>query len=120
MDSLRIFARVDDPSPELYEYLAKKEHVVDPLQCWVDMATARDFEWTDEIREKTAEFGLADEEGEILGTFETLAEAEHAKGRAKVRFELVLDEDEAPKRPKGAKAPAEAPVTEMLSNAGVA
>ena len=57
---LRIVAKVEDPSADFFEYLSKKEKVADPDECWVDLAIPRDFEWSDEIREKTSEFGIAD------------------------------------------------------------
>lgn len=116
--NLRVFARVEDPSAEFFEYVSRKENVESELECWVDLATPRNFEWSDEIREKTAEFGIADEEGEILATFPTLAEAEAQRAKAKVKFSLIFDDDDSPKAPKGAPlAKPASTVTEVLSTA---
>lgn len=113
--NLRIVARIDDPSIELFEYLAKKEGVESPSDTWVDLNIPRDFEWSDEIREKTVEFGIADLEGNILATFGTLREAEEAKGKARISIALQF-EDDAP-APKAGKPVAMDPLTsEILSN----
>lgn len=113
--NLRIVARVDDPSIELFEYLAKKEGVESPSDTWVDLNIPRDFEWSDEIREKTTEFGIADIEGNILATFETLQAAEDAKGKARVT--IGLDFGDAPESVKAGKPVAMDPLTsEILSN----
>jgi hypothetical protein len=114
--NLRVFARVDDPSPEFFEFLSKKEGVTDPLECWVDINTPRDFEWSDEIGEKASEYGVADDEGTILATFPTIELAEQARSKARVKFSLVMDEDEDA-RPRGAKAAPAPTVSEMLSSA---
>ena len=116
--SLRVFARVEDPSDEMFEYLHKKEHVSTPLECWVDLATPRDFEWSDEIREKTVEYGVADETGEILATFETLAEAEKARQTAKVKIALSFGDEDEPAIGHGAPANAEPLRTETDSQTG--
>jgi hypothetical protein len=92
--SLRIVARVDDPSSELFEYLSVKERVDSALECWVDLSTPRDFEWTDEIREKTVEYGIADDEGSILATFPTMADAEAARSKARVKIALAFADDD--------------------------
>jgi len=116
--SLRTFARVDDPSEDLLEYLSVKEGVESALECWVDLATPRDFEWTDEIREKTVEFGLADDDGEVLATFATLEEAEAAKGRVRVKFALEFEDDEPAPRKKGAPKIADPLRTETQTSTG--
>lgn len=110
--NLRIFAHVEDPSSDpdggtgLLDYLVKKEGVMDPSDVWVDIAIARNYEWTEEILEKTTAYGLVDDEGNILAQFDTLPEAETAKSKARAKLKLVfeMDEDEAPaKAPKASK-----------------
>lgn len=116
---LRIVAKVEDPSADFFDYLAKKEKVSDPDECWVDLAIPRDFEWSDEIREKTVEFGIADSEGSILATFETLQEAEDAKGKARIKVALSFEEERVGTRAGKASAKP-AKVSEILSTTGEA
>lgn len=114
--NLRVVARVDDPSPEMFEYLALKEGVESELECWVDLAIPRDFEWSDEIREKTVEFGIADLEGNILAVFPTLHEAEAAKGKARINLALTFEDEDEPKAKAGRPSAKPAKVAEVLSN----
>lgn len=116
--ALRVFARVEDPSDEMFEYLAIKEGVQSQAECWVDLGTPRDFEWSSEIVEKTVEFGLADETGEILATFGTLAEAEKARQGAKLKFAISFGDEDEEERPKGAPAKPEPVQTTMDSKTG--
>lgn len=110
--NLRVVRQLDaDISPALREYLLVKEGSDE----WVDNDIARDFTWTYEIMEKTAGFGVADDEGNILATFDTLEEAESARGRARIQFSLVLDEDAEDAPRAGVSAPVALGLQEALS-----
>lgn len=117
---LRTVARVADPSPEFFEHLVAKENVTDYNECWVDLALPRDFEWSDEIGAKVVEYGIADSEGSILATFGTLAEAEEAKGKARIVTALSFDEDRPAEARAGKGSAKPAKVSEILSTTGEA
>lgn len=116
--NLRVVARVEDPSKELFEYLAIKEGVVDPTECWVDLALPRDFEWSDEIRESAVEFGIADLEGNILATFDTMQKAEEAKGKARISIALSFEDEPVTTAKAGSAKVGGSKVDEFLSTTG--
>lgn len=72
--------------------LAGTEPKVPGFPEWLDNEHPRHSFLSEEIAQRTQEFGIADD-SQILKRFESLAEAEKARDSAKLSFGIELDED---------------------------
>jgi hypothetical protein len=62
---------------------------------YVDIDLPRDMALTYDIHEATKGFAIADENGNVLGKFKTIANAEKARASAKIKLDVSVDVDES-------------------------
>lgn len=90
---LMLLRRIEGVHPTTLVELAKDEGEQPYFPEYVDNDRPRDAELTDELMKHTLGFGVAKGDGQIIGKFKKLQQAEAARANAKITFDVNVDVD---------------------------
>lgn len=89
-NGLTVARKLKDLDPSTQAHLVSNEGF-DPRWGFIENDRPRDYEHTADILAATVGFALIDEARQIVGTFKSLEEAEHARAGARVVFTTEID-----------------------------